>query len=186
GGGAPTVGMVGEGDQGGHVAVGGQPDVAALAAVAAVGTAPVDVGLPAERDRAGAAVAAPQVDHRLVGEIRHRWLGLPGRGRALLPWQDVDEAAAAAGAELHLAVGGGEQRVVAAPADVVAGVELGAPLTDDDRAGAHGGAVEDLHPEPLGGRVTPVAGRGRTLLLRHGAVLLTPRPGGLGVSPNMN
>src|SRR5687767_11451390 len=42
----------------------------------------------------------------------------------LLPREDVDETAAAPGAELHLAVCGGEERVVVAPADVVAGVEL--------------------------------------------------------------
>src|ERR1700746_1436165 len=79
-----------------------------------------------------------------------------------------------------MAVGCVEQRVVAAPADVVAGVELGAPLADDDRAGAHGRAVEDLDTEPLGGRVTPVAGRGGTILLRHDPSLLTLRdPGDL-------
>ena len=46
-----------EGEQRGHVAVGHQPDVAAVAAVAAVGAALGDVGLAAERDRARAAVA---------------------------------------------------------------------------------------------------------------------------------
>src|SRR5438132_2155433 len=95
----------------------------------------------------------------------------PDGARALLPWQDVDEAAAPAGAELDLAGGGGEERVVAAPADIVAGVELGAPLTDDDRASGHGGAVEDLHAEPLGRGVTAVAGGTGTLLLRHGETL---------------
>ena len=51
-----------------------------------------------------------------------------------LPRQDVDELAAAALAELHDAVGLGEQRVVAAAADVVARVELRAALAHDDRA----------------------------------------------------
>ena len=48
--------------------------------------------------------------------------------------QHVDELAALAAAELHLAVGEGEQRVVAAAADVLAGVEAGAPLAHDDGA----------------------------------------------------
>src|SRR5204863_6683658 len=86
----------------------------------------------------------------------------------LLRRQHVDEPATPPAAELHQTVGGGEQRVVAAPADVVAGVELRAPLADDDRAGAHGGAVEDLHAQALGRGVTPVAGGTGTLLLRHG------------------
>ena len=38
-------------------------------------------------------------------------------------------------AELHLALGQGEQRVVAAAADVLARVDAGAALADDDRAG---------------------------------------------------
>src|SRR5581483_9520298 len=52
-GGGPAVGVVPEGDQRGDVAVGTEPDVAALAAVAAVRPAPVDVRFPPEGDRAG-------------------------------------------------------------------------------------------------------------------------------------
>ena len=48
---------------------------------------------------------------------------------------DVDDAAAATGAELDDTGGEREQRVVAAAADVVAGVEVGAALADDDLAG---------------------------------------------------
>ena len=71
---------------------------------------------------------------------------------------DVHELAAGAAAELDHAVGGGEKGVVAATAHVVAGVELGSPLADDDRAGGHLGAVVDLHAEALGIRVTAVPG----------------------------
>src|SRR5438270_471536 len=49
--------------------------------------------------------------------------------------EDVDEFAALAGAELDLAGGQGEQGVVAADADVLAGVDPGAALADDDGAG---------------------------------------------------
>ena len=48
---------------------------------------------------------------------------------------DVDDLAALALAELDAAVDEREQRVVATDADVLAGVELGAALADDDRAG---------------------------------------------------
>ena len=48
---------------------------------------------------------------------------------------DVDDLAALALAELHRAVDQREQRVVATDADVLAGVEPGAALADDDRAG---------------------------------------------------
>ena len=48
---------------------------------------------------------------------------------------DVDDLAALALAELHRAVDEGEQRVVAADADVVAGVELRAALANEDGAG---------------------------------------------------
>ena len=95
--GAP-VGMVDEGEQRGEVRRGLEVDAAAAAAVAAVGAALGDVRLPAERDRAGAAVAAFYVDLRLVDESRcHSDLtavssttGRTGRARATAshpPWR---------------------------------------------------------------------------------------------------
>src|SRR3954470_21572858 len=81
--------------------------------------------------------------------------------------QDVDQLAAAAATELHPAGGRGEQRVIATPPDVVAGVERGAALADDDRPGRNEGAVVGLHAEALGLGVTPVPGGATTLGLRH-------------------
>src|SRR5581483_8882608 len=89
---------------------------------------------------------------------------------ALRLGQDVDELAAAAVTETDGAVGGGEQRVVAAATDVLARVEARAPLADDDRPRGHDLAAADLHPEALRGGVTPVARRRGTLLLRHGGL----------------
>ncbi len=83
--------------------------------------------------------------------------------------KDVDEASALPEPELHDPIGGGEQRVVAAPAHVLAGVEAGAPLAHDDGAGRCLLPVEQLHAEALGGRVAAVAGGTPTLGLRHGA-----------------
>ncbi len=61
----------------------------------------------------------------------------------------------------HHAGGGGEEGVVAAPADVVTGVELGAALAEDDRPGGDGRAVVDLDAQALRVRVAAVAGRAR-------------------------
>jgi hypothetical protein len=60
--------VVPEGQQRRDVVVGDEPDVAAVAAVAAVRTALGDVGLPAERHRARPTVAALDVEAALVDE----------------------------------------------------------------------------------------------------------------------
>src|SRR5271166_653518 len=80
---------------------------------------------------------------------------------------DVDQLPPLATGEPHGAVGEGEERVVTAPADVRARVELGAALTHDDRTGADGGPAELLDPEALSGRVPPVSGRASALGLGH-------------------
>src|SRR5947199_6156317 len=54
-----------------------------------------------------------------------------------------------AGAELHLAVRRGEQRVVLAHADILAGVEFGATLAHDDVAGGNRLAAKHLHAQSL-------------------------------------
>src|SRR3954451_6271050 len=92
------------------------------------------------------------------------WVGRLGLGLAGL---DVDELAALALAELHLAGGEGEEGVVAAASDVLTGVEAGAALAHDDRAGLDGGAVEHLHAEALRCGVTAVPGGPAALGLRH-------------------
>ena len=68
----------------------------------------------------------------------------PGSGARSVVRQDVDELSPVARPELDRAVGRGEQRVVAALAHVEAGVELGAALAHEDRAGGDGGAVEGI------------------------------------------
>ena len=60
--------------------------------------------------------------------------------------EDILQLAASSSAELHHAVGCGEQCVVAAQAHVVARMELGAPLPDQDAAGTNPTAVVDLAP----------------------------------------
>src|SRR5688572_7129767 len=78
---------------------------------------------------------------------------------------DVDLAAL----ELHGAVLQREDRVVAAEADVEAGLKLRAALADDDRAGRHGLAAVGLHAAVLRVAVAAVLGRALSLLMSHNA-----------------
>ncbi|SPC11355.1 membrane hypothetical protein [Cupriavidus taiwanensis] len=58
--------------------------------------------------------------------------------------------------ELHVAVDQGEQRVVLAHADVVAGMHAGTALADDDAAGVDGLATKHLHAQTLRFGITAV------------------------------
>lgn len=77
---------------------------------------------------------------------------------------DADDPAAALHAELDGAVRSGEQGVVAAAANVVAGVELGATLTNEDLTCADDLTAVTLHAEALGVGVAAVTGGGNALL----------------------
>src|SRR2546430_2305830 len=89
-------------------------------------------------------------------------------GRLRLDRNDVDSLATALHAELDRTRLQGEQRVVAATADVDAGVELGAALADQDLTGLDHLAAVALDAEVLGIGIATVAGAGRTLLVCHG------------------
>ena len=80
--------VVAEGDERRDVAVGHEPHVAALAAVAAVGSAERDRTLAPERHAAGTAVATTYVQLGLVDESAHRnWSRLPaGHHTHSVPW----------------------------------------------------------------------------------------------------
>jgi hypothetical protein len=71
---------------------------------------------------------------------------------------DVHGLATALGTELDCAGGECEQGVVAATADVDAGVEVRATLTNQDLACAYGLAAETLDAEALSIRVATVTG----------------------------
>src|SRR5919201_2166500 len=87
--------------------------------------------------------------------------------RSLFRWRYRDDAAAAAGLELHRAGALGVDRVVLADAHAVAGVEARAALADDDLAAGHGLAGEHLHAEALRRGVAAVAARAPALLISH-------------------
>src|SRR5579875_661612 len=99
--------------------------------------------------------------------------GAPARGERdagrlfAVGGRDRDDAPAATGAELHGPRGPGEDRVVLADPDSVAGLEARAALAHDDLAAAHGLAGEHLHAEALGVRVAAVAARAEAFLMRH-------------------
>ena len=69
-----TVRMVAEGQQRGHVAIGDEPDVATLAAVAAVGATERHRAFATERHTAGSTVASAYVQLRFVDKPAHRTL----------------------------------------------------------------------------------------------------------------
>src|SRR3989442_1335069 len=67
----------------------------------------------------------------------------------------------------HGAVAEGEEREVAPHADVRPRMHVRAALADEDVAGPHALAGEDLDPAPLPRAVASVAGAALTLLVRH-------------------
>ena len=78
---------------------------------------------------------------------------------------NVDAAAFAI--EEHAAINQGENRVIAAHAHALAGVELGATLTDDDVAGDHSLTTKLLHAETLAAGIATVTDGTLTFLMCH-------------------
>jgi len=66
-----SVRVVSESEQRGHIVVGNQPDVAAIAAVAAVWAAVHHRTLPPERHASGPSVTSAEVQLTFVDELRH-------------------------------------------------------------------------------------------------------------------
>jgi hypothetical protein len=80
-------------------------------------------------------------------------------------------SAIAFGRERNLAMTEGEERVVAAEADVLARMEFGAALTHEDLAATNGLAAKTFHAKAPTGRVTTVARRAACFLVSHNALL---------------
>src|SRR4051812_41587633 len=93
---------------------------------------------------------------------------------------DADDATSATGAEEHGPRLEREQGVVGAAAHVHAGVEVRAPLANDDLAGVDELAAETLDAEALTLGVAPVPGGTGALLVCHLLPCLLSRA---GVSP---
>jgi hypothetical protein len=86
---------------------------------------------------------------------------------AKLSSDHINDPAPPAGTELNMAVGEGEESVVAASANTVAGMEMGAVLADNDLPGLDGLAAKQLHTQALSIRITTVPGGRRALLVCH-------------------
>ena len=69
--------------------------------------------------------------------------------RELLGRNNVNDLATLALTELHAAIGKGEQCVVLANANILAGVSAGSALTNDDGSGADDSSVEHLYAKAL-------------------------------------
>lgn len=131
--------------QAGGVAVGHEYHGSAVATIAAVRPGQRLVLLATNTGRTVAAVAATDMDGYSIHKITHiDYLTKKprpyGRGLKSLTLyrsgsDDVDDLAVTAHTELHRAISEGEQRVILAHADVLARVEVGATLADDDVAG---------------------------------------------------
>jgi hypothetical protein len=66
-----------------------------------------------------------------------------------LKWHNRDQWSFTLVYERHMAIRERKQRVINANADVITGVPLGAPLTNNDVSCAHGFAAEALHAKAL-------------------------------------
>src|SRR5687768_680936 len=162
-----------------------QVDRSAVAAVAAGRTAPRHELLAAEGHAPVPSTPPADVDDGFVDEdhgiLRVREEpGVPGsnllrklrRGGLFgLSWQDVHELPAAPPVlELHDAVHLGEEGVILAAADVLAGEEDGTALAHDDRAARDALAAEGLDAQVLRVRVAAVAAGALSLFMCHGLV----------------
>lgn len=99
--------------------------------------------------------------------MRYDYLAFLVRGGLILGIDADLLLAKMLGLEADDAVYFGEKRVVLTPADVHAGMVMGAALTHEDVAGEHELTVRTLEPEPLGRAVAPVAGAADALLVRE-------------------
>src|SRR4029077_18436721 len=99
--------------------------------------------------KAGQGLPGPPSGRAVASGLRRRLAGL---GR-----DDAHGPPTADRAELHRPADQREQRVVAAPAHTLAGVEVRAVLADDDLARVHQLAAVALDAEALGLGVTAVA-----------------------------
>jgi hypothetical protein len=71
----------------------------------------------------------------------------------------------------HKPIDEGKDRVIAAHANAIAGLELGATLADDDIARSYLFATELFHAQSLGMTVSPVSAAAATLFVSHSLTL---------------
>jgi hypothetical protein len=67
----------------------------------------------------------------------------------LFGWNDVNNSTTLTGSKLNSSVNQGEQRVVATTANILASMERGSALTDQNGASSDGSTAEAFHAEAL-------------------------------------
>jgi hypothetical protein len=167
-----VLGVETELEQGIGVLAAHEGDIAATAAIAAAGTASRNVLLPPEGQAAIAAVACFYKDSDFINKHR-KAAGMLATRRpfrkklraeqagpeTLNGGVDVDELAHPSAISKFDNTGHfRKQGVVLAPADIVARLQFGAALTDDDAAAGDQLSAENLDAEPLRVRIAPIFG----------------------------
>ena len=84
-------------------------------------------------------------------------------------WNDIHSATGTI--ELHLAINEGPDGVIAAEADIQAGLELGSTLADDDVSGDDGFPAEFFHAESLADAIASVFDAALSFFMGHGILL---------------
>lgn len=170
-------------DQVVQVVVGLQDDIAASAAVAATGTTLGSIGLAVECDASLSAMAgageyfnlinkhtkkqrARPADLALMKELLTLILGgVGGRSRSGLGRDDIHPPAAAI--EADFAVHKRKQGPIATRADIFAGEESGAALTDQDAAGGDDLPAVTFHSQTFADAVASVPDAALTFFMCH-------------------
>jgi hypothetical protein len=100
--------------------------------------------------------------------FKHRWEAI-AIWSSSLHWDDIHSLATTWPAiENYLAVGRSIERVVAATADILAGMNARATLAHQDVASQHSMATILLHAKAFGVAITSVAGRTSAFFMCHG------------------
>ena len=109
-----------------------------------------------EVDAGQVVLAGTAEAEEIAGSGHRRAVGAPRPGLGRRGGRGVDVDPAVASVEADLTVRKGEESVVTSHADVLTGVEFGAPLTHEDGTGGNDLAAKTLHAETLTAAVAPV------------------------------
>ena len=135
--------------------LGNEDHTSSMAAISAVGAAAGNVFLTAKTHSAAAAIASDNLD---LGAIdKHGLCGASGNWRRSTNGTVADIHATPFTVEKHDTIRQCKEGVVRAHAYVIARMELGSHLTNEDVAGLHRFATKPLHAPPLRVGVATVA-----------------------------
>ena len=163
------VGAVMEGQECGDTGVHGEDDVPATATIATIRSPERLELLTMDRSATVSTITGYGVELDLIdkcGHLTRLSLRPVDRSESGVD-DDVDNTATAGGAKFDATLTQGKKRVIFAAANIGAGVEMSAPLANDDLSCADQLAPEALHAKALSVGVATVPGARCTLLMRH-------------------